>query len=117
MRDTHEAHKISVCNLEVREEHTSMESVRRILIASSLTVFLIGVMNAAAAEKYERASNTPPAFARLYNFCSVTNCSDGTSPAGLTQGLDGNFYGTTYGGGINNSTFCYSDGCGTVYKT
>ncbi|MFZ0659104.1 MAG: choice-of-anchor tandem repeat GloVer-containing protein [Candidatus Binataceae bacterium] len=36
----------------------------------------------------------------LYSFCSVPepgkfNCLDGFSPTGLTQGIDGNFYGTT----------------------
>jgi uncharacterized repeat protein (TIGR03803 family) len=46
----------------------------------------------------------------LYNFCSRTNCTDGGSPAaGLIQGTDGNFYGTTLGGGANN-------GHGTVYQ-
>ncbi|MGA2076792.1 MAG: choice-of-anchor tandem repeat GloVer-containing protein [Terriglobia bacterium] len=45
----------------------------------------------------------------LYSFCSQTNCTDGNSPiAGLVQGSDGNFYGTTVGGGA------YSDG--TVFK-
>jgi uncharacterized repeat protein (TIGR03803 family) len=49
----------------------------------------------------------------LYAFGTVTNASgqslDGTFPeAGLVQGSDGNFYGTTYGGGTN--------GFGTVFK-
>ena len=45
----------------------------------------------------------------LYSFCSQTNCSDGTSPfAGLVQGSDGNFYGTTSGGGAKSY--------GTVFK-
>jgi uncharacterized repeat protein (TIGR03803 family) len=36
----------------------------------------------------------------LYSFCSQTNCTDGIEPnAGLIQGTDGNFYGTTYFGG------------------
>jgi uncharacterized repeat protein (TIGR03803 family) len=45
----------------------------------------------------------------LYSFCSQTGCTDGANPyAGLVQGSDGNFYGTTYTGGIS--------GGGTVFK-
>jgi uncharacterized repeat protein (TIGR03803 family) len=40
----------------------------------------------------------------LYNFCAQANCTDGNDPiAGLIQGSDGNFYGTTeYGGAHPN---------------
>jgi uncharacterized repeat protein (TIGR03803 family) len=49
------------------------------------------------------------ALTTLYNFCSQTNCADGTAPtAGLVQATDGNFYGTTYSGGSNAD--------GTVFK-
>ncbi|MFY9980818.1 MAG: choice-of-anchor tandem repeat GloVer-containing protein [Candidatus Sulfotelmatobacter sp.] len=45
----------------------------------------------------------------LYSFCSQTDCTDGLQPsAGLVQGSDGNFYGTTYGGGAN--------GTGTIFE-
>ena len=45
----------------------------------------------------------------LYGFCALTNCTDGAFPfAGLIQGTDGNFYGTTLNGGNNN--------VGTVFK-
>jgi uncharacterized repeat protein (TIGR03803 family) len=49
------------------------------------------------------------ALTTLYNFCSQSNCTDGdTSVAGLIQATDGNFYGTTSGGG--------SHGAGSVFK-
>jgi len=45
----------------------------------------------------------------LYSFCSETLCTDGDDPyAGLTQGTDGSFYGTTYYGG--------ADVYGTIFK-
>ena len=45
----------------------------------------------------------------LYNFCIQANCADGQEPmAGLVLASNGNFYGTTYGGGAN--------GFGTVFK-
>jgi uncharacterized repeat protein (TIGR03803 family) len=45
----------------------------------------------------------------LYSFCSKTSCADGNNAlGGLVQGSDGNFYGTTAGGGANND--------GTVFK-
>jgi len=49
------------------------------------------------------------AFTTLYSFCTQTNCTDGQLPsAGLVQATDGNFYGTTYGGGPT--------GAGVVYR-
>ena len=45
----------------------------------------------------------------LWQFGSLSNNADGNSPfAGLVQGRDGDFYGTTASGGINHA--------GTVYK-
>jgi hypothetical protein len=60
-----------------------------------------------------RASNTSAQMeTNLYSFGSSAN--DGSFPvAGLVQGSDGSFYGTTsYGGTYTN---CYQ-GCGTVFK-
>ena len=56
----------------------------------------------------------------LYAFCSQPEkpdlaFTDGYNPAGLIQGTDGNFYGTTYGGG-DYACYGYTAGCGTVFK-
>src|ERR1019366_8199890 len=46
------------------------------------------------------------ALTTLYNFCSQPNCVDGSLPdATVIQGADGNFYGTTEGGGAFDGTF------------
>ncbi|HZQ24852.1 MAG TPA: choice-of-anchor tandem repeat GloVer-containing protein [Terriglobales bacterium] len=45
----------------------------------------------------------------LYSFCVQLSCEDGSGPtAGLIQATDGNFYGTTLGGGTNSG--------GTIFK-
>ena len=47
----------------------------------------------------------------LYSFCSLNNCADGYNPeAPLVQATDGNFYGTTYYGGVANAY------AGTVFE-
>ena len=39
----------------------------------------------------------------LHSFCAQTGCTDGATPlAGLVQGANGNFYGTTWAGGAND---------------
>ncbi len=55
----------------------------------------------------------------LYSFCAQSACEDGEMPlAGLVQGSDGNFYGTTYCGGTSTATTpaCGGLGAGTVFK-
>ena len=54
----------------------------------------------------------------LYSFCSLRGCVDGLNPvAGLVQGTDGDFYGTTYLGGANSCPFAEGNhGCGTLFK-
>jgi uncharacterized repeat protein (TIGR03803 family) len=61
----------------------------------------------------------------LYNFCSKANCADGQSPeTALTQGKDGNFYGTAaFGGAYNYGTVwnlatspASGNGCNGVYS-
>jgi uncharacterized repeat protein (TIGR03803 family) len=51
----------------------------------------------------------------LHQFAGGT--TDGCRPlGGLIQGADGAFYGTTYGGGLENCTGIDSPTCGTVYR-
>jgi uncharacterized repeat protein (TIGR03803 family) len=50
----------------------------------------------------------------IYNFCSQSPCNDRESPWGnLVQHPNGNFYGTTYNGGIVGSSGVYA---GTVFE-
>jgi uncharacterized repeat protein (TIGR03803 family) len=50
----------------------------------------------------------------LTNLYSFTGTAEGESPAGLVQGNDGNFYGTTVSGGAYTNQFGY--GNGTVFR-
>ena len=60
---------------------------------------------------------TGGAFTTLYSFCSQPYCADGGYPSwGLVQGNDGNFYGTTSGGGARRVALCNNSGCGTIFR-
>ena len=57
-----------------------------------------------------RPGTKPPMYKIIYNFCMLSGCADGFDPvAGLIQGTDGKFYGTTLGGGTGSSP-------GTVFQ-
>ncbi len=63
--------------------------------------------------------NTSGTTTALYSFCSQTSCTDGESPeAGLVQGPNGNYYGTTNWGGAGVGSECFngSIGCGTIFE-
>jgi uncharacterized repeat protein (TIGR03803 family) len=44
----------------------------------------------------------------LYSFCSQENCLDGSSPSGLIQATNGNFYGMTLIGGAHDAGTIFS---------
>jgi uncharacterized repeat protein (TIGR03803 family) len=55
-------------------------------------------------------------FTTLYSFCPKKTCADGRNPAaGLTQGVDGDLYGTTEQGGVSGVN-CFRSGCGVIFK-
>ncbi|MGA2072391.1 MAG: choice-of-anchor tandem repeat GloVer-containing protein, partial [Terriglobia bacterium] len=85
-------------------------------LSSWKTVFFLCVFCAV-----EAISPRAQTLTTLYSFCSQggTNCTDGAGPlAGVIQGSDGNFYGTTANGGAHDYDFCANGivGCGTVFK-
>jgi uncharacterized repeat protein (TIGR03803 family) len=70
-----------------------------------------GTTNAGGTNHFGTIFKITPAgkLKTFYNFCSQSGCSDGANPsAGLVQGSDSNFYGTTAVGG--------AFGAGTVFK-
>jgi uncharacterized repeat protein (TIGR03803 family) len=52
----------------------------------------------------------------LYDFCALPNCADGAGPNQVIQGTDGNFYGTTSGGGTSTNPECANGPCGTLFQ-
>lgn len=56
-------------------------------------------------------------YAVVYSFCQTTECEDGADPlVGLIEATDGNFYGTTSGGGVYDYCSSGYGGCGTVFQ-
>jgi uncharacterized repeat protein (TIGR03803 family) len=55
---------------------------------------------------------------KVSDFCALPNCTDGSDPIGLVQGLDGYLYGVTGLGGvaIHPNIYCAKTGCGTIYR-
>lgn len=69
------------------------------------TTYSGGTQSSGSVFKVDSSGN----LASLYEFCSQNTCADGSAPqAGVLEGADGNFYGTTSGGGAN--------GKGTAFK-
>jgi uncharacterized repeat protein (TIGR03803 family) len=61
------------------------------------------------------------ALTTLYSFCSQPGCADGSGPYGdLLQATDGNFYGTTFQGGVSGALgtiFSISNGLGPFVQS
>ncbi|HET9408802.1 MAG TPA: choice-of-anchor tandem repeat GloVer-containing protein [Candidatus Sulfotelmatobacter sp.] len=49
----------------------------------------------------------------VHKFCQKAGCVDGSGPSALIQGADGNFYGTTTGGGVQKGSAFQQ---GVIYK-
>jgi uncharacterized repeat protein (TIGR03803 family) len=72
---------------------------------------LYGTTRSGGANGYGSVFRMTPSgtITAIYSFCSLAACADGSYPsAGVVQASDGNFYGTTEGGGAN--------GYGTVFR-
>jgi uncharacterized repeat protein (TIGR03803 family) len=76
------------------------------------TTYFGGANNGGTVYRLDRSGS----FTTLYNFCSESNCEDGSTPfQGVIQGFDGNLYGTTSAGGSIGGGCPNFDGCGTVF--
>ena len=77
------------------------------MLKSSWRLLAIGISSVLTAFGVASADS----YQVLYSFSG----SDGASPTGLMQSLDGTFYGVAANGG--NTTACDPDGCGTLFKS
>ena len=81
---------------------------------------LYGTTEAGGANIYGTVFQITPTgtLTSLYSFCAQPNCTDGGYPqAGLVQGTDGNFYGTTPLGVCCGTVFSLSVGLEPFVKT
>ncbi len=77
------------------------------------------LLNALLVSSVSLLLTTNPAAAQTSAITTLANFDDtnGSTPTGIIQGSDGNFYGTTLYGG-NSTTACYFGvGCGTIFKS
>lgn len=117
--------------------NTRISPLYTLALISLLSLFTLSTQASAQTQRFNRLGGPPrrrlmaeeadrtralgvPSsdFTSLYSFCSVggVNCTDGAVPvAGVIQDASGNLYGTTLGGGSNNTAAC-DGGCGTVFE-
>jgi uncharacterized repeat protein (TIGR03803 family) len=94
----------SLAVLTANRDPLSWEDAMKLRISAALAI--VGFAFAGVIGSAQSLAQTPTT---LYSFCSQPNCTDGIgSAAPLVQAVDGDFYGTTGGGG--------ADGYGTVFK-
>jgi uncharacterized repeat protein (TIGR03803 family) len=94
----------SLANFEGSDGEIPMEALTQGVDGSLYGTTNDGSDNDGTVFKLTRAG----ALTTVYSFCTSPGCPDGSHPSGLILGKDGNFYGTTYGGGPNEN--------GTVFK-